>query len=329
VFAYARDCTLPPESTGDSGAPGRNLSCLEHSITTMTLAWGDAGALLAAPGASLARLVIDILGSPEQQQMFYELASDKSAHTFCAITEPAHGSDAAGMESRLERVSDGYVLHGAKRYVGQASRGIAGVVFARTGSSLASIRAVLVTPEMAGIRRDHIATYGLRGAYVGLLELDAVRIEDAAVLGSHLPAMRRGLWGALQAFNIMRVQVASLAVGTCSTVLDYVAEHAPRSPALDPLRAEVAAVRDLVLRGAVQCDADPTVAHLSSLAKLAAVRLALTITEWSTQALGPATIYDHPLMEKWWRDARGFEFMEGVSHVQRTNIATEFERSLR
>jgi hypothetical protein len=40
--------------------------------------------------------------------------------------------------------------------------------------------------------------------------------------------------------------------------------------------------------------------------------------------LGPSARFDHPLMDKFDRDARGFEFMEGMSDIQREKAAQGF-----
>lgn len=36
---------------------------------------------------------------------------------------------------------------------------------------------------------------------------------------------------------------------------------------------------------------------------------------------GPGARWDHPLLDKWVRDARAFEFMEGTGNIQRLGVA--------
>ncbi|MBB2893339.1 acyl-CoA dehydrogenase family protein [Flexivirga oryzae] len=314
-----RHASLPAPGNDEAKLQG----CVGHSILVTALAYGDAGGVLAAPGPSLAGVVVDLLGAPQQRDTFYAALSDPAAHSFCGITEPRHGSDAMGMEARLTATDGGYLLNGEKRYIGNGARGKIGVVFARTGLSPLTIRAILLDPAASGVQRTPIDTVGLRGAQIAQLTFSDVFVPSHAVLGQHLPVTRRGVWGAVQAFNIMRTQVAALAIGTSAAIVDLVAAA---KPALDVAfhRARIDAGYALMLRGAEQADQDPAVSHLASLAKLHAVELCRDLSEWAIESLGPSSLLEHPLLEKWWRDAYGFEFMEGVSNVQRIHIAQEF-----
>jgi alkylation response protein AidB-like acyl-CoA dehydrogenase len=44
------------------------------------------------------------------------------------------------------------------------------------------------------------------------------------------------------------------------------------------------------------------------------------------RVLGPGALLEHPLLEKWRRDAMGMEFMEGTSDIQRLNVAQGYLR---
>ncbi len=46
---------------------------------------------------------------------------------------------------------------------------------------------------------------------------------------------------------------------------------------------------------------------------------------WAAAALGPAGLLEHPLLEKWTRDACAFEFMEGPGNVQRLHVARGYQ----
>jgi alkylation response protein AidB-like acyl-CoA dehydrogenase len=45
------------------------------------------------------------------------------------------------------------------------------------------------------------------------------------------------------------------------------------------------------------------------------------VTAGLPSLLGPAARLEHPLLGKWWRDASGFEFMEGTTAIQRLAVA--------
>lgn len=294
------------------------------------LARGDAGAMLALKGPpGLAGVIVDALGSPAQRERFYRRIAHGRTWTFFAMTEPAHGSDATAMTTRLERdAGRGYRLYGEKRYVGNGARGGIGVVFARTGASPLTIRAVLLecpAPELAGRRLD---TLGLRGAALSELTFDGVRISEEMLLGQHLPASRRGLWGAVRTFNSMRLQIGAMGIGTALAILDLVREVAPDAPGLDIQRGRTAAARALACAAADEVDANPNPRLAPSVTKLAGAWLAVSVARWARTTLGPACLLRHPLLEKWTRDAQGLEFMEGTSNVQRLHVADGYLRGV-
>lgn len=306
--------------------------CLELVVGTVEAARGDAGVALACPGPSVAGAVVELLADDAQRERFRAAVADGRTWAFCGITEPAVGSDAMQMATALRPDgAGGYLLSGVKRYIGNAARGTVGVVFARTGASPASIRAVLVEAPAPGLRGTALDMLGLRGAQIGQLDLDRLPVPPENLLGGHLSTMRRGMWGAIRAFDNVRVQVGALAVGTATAVYEYVRERrreltGTEAAQLEAAKARIGAVRDLLYRAAAEVDADRGRGHLASLAKLEAVALVLRATAVLPRVLGPGALLEHPLLEKWRRDAMGMEFMEGTSDIQRLNVAQGYLR---
>ncbi|MET9671628.1 acyl-CoA dehydrogenase [Streptomyces sp. NPDC006482] len=346
-FHLIRTITTPVEHrpSADRGTagftPGRKS--LETAVSVVELARGDAAMLLACPGPGLAGVIVDLLGDDAQRERFYGRLADGRTWSFFAMTEAERGNDATAMETRVDSRDDGFLLTGRKRYIGNAARGGIGVVFARTGRSPMSIRALLVEPEAgtgaaggtgtgtgtgtgagaAGWHRTPLEMVGLRGAYLSEIAMENVPVAEDAFLGNHLPVTRRGIWGAVKTFNEMRVQIAALAVGTSLAMAEYVRDHSAGTsqPAgLDLVLARAEAARHLVYDAAACVDRDPERSYPSSVAKLAANQLAMDTARWSARALGPAGHLTHPLLEKWARDVCGFEFMEGTANIQRLHV---------
>ncbi|TDD94823.1 acyl-CoA dehydrogenase family protein [Actinomadura rubrisoli] len=297
------------------------------TVALLELARGDAGMVLAAPGPALAGVVVGLLGGPAHARRLAEAVRDGRTWAFMAITEPDAGSDAARLQARLRADGDGgYLLSGCKRYIGNGARGGIGVVFARTGTSPLSIRAALVEAPSPGLSAVPLGAVGLRGAGISEMVFVDVPVPGDALLGGHLPATGRGLLGAVKAFNIVRVYVAAMAIGTAAAVHDVVLAEAGPSAALESAEARIDAARRLVLRAAADVEADTGDGYRASVAKLAAVALARKVCDRLPELLGPGALLDHPLLEKWWRDAAALEFMEGTSHIQRLNVAHRRQR---
>lgn len=299
--------------------------CLQVAVSVVELSQGDAATMLACPMPALAGVFVDRLGSPEQRERFYNRIQDGRTWTFFAMTEPDRGNDATAMRTRLERDGDGWLLSGAKRYIGNGARGGIGVVFGRTGPSVLSIRAALVEVPSPGWRAWRLDMIGLRGACLSELSLDRVPVDAGMLLGEHLPVTRRGIWGAIKTFNNMRTQIAALAVGTALAITGYVAEHRKGAVGLDLVRARGEAARALVYEAAARLDASPERGYLASAAKLGATRMAIQTARWASAAMGPAGLLEHPLLEKWGRDVCAFEFMDGTSNIQRLNVAHGYQ----
>jgi alkylation response protein AidB-like acyl-CoA dehydrogenase len=330
VFALIRRSHTSVEyrdaaSAGTTSLP-ESKACLDDVVAMTEFARGDASMVLACPSPALAGVFVDRLGSAEQKERFYSRLRDGRTYTFFAMTEPDHGTDATAMETRFDRDGDGgWLLHGAKRYIGNGARGGVGVVFGRTGRSTLSIRAALVelpTPGWTGRRLDMV---GLRGAYLSELRFDGVPLGGDSLLGEHLPVTRRGIWGAIETFNHMRIQIAAAAVGTAVAMAEYVAEHNKSARGVRLAQARADAARELIYEAAARIDNDPKRGYLSSAVKLGATRMAVETGRWAANAFGPAGLLEHPLLEKWTRDVCAFEFMDGTSNIQRLHVARGYQ----
>ncbi len=280
-------------------------------------AHGDASLLLSAPGSLTAGMLVASLGDETQQQRFFTPLRSSPTWTFLAMTEPQGGSDAAALRTTLEPApgGDGFLLNGTKRFIGNAHRARTGVVTVRTGPGPLGIRCAIVDTDTPGFTASPLATLGMRGA-LGSMTFDQVPVPAENLLGSQLPATRRGMWGWLHSFNLLRCVAAAMAVGLARATHDYLAGHI--APArLAPLAARIHRVQALTHRAARAVDADPTTAVLPAAAKTAAATLAEQITTEALGLMGPGARLDHPLLDKWSRDARGFDPMEGTAHILR------------
>ncbi|HEY6797406.1 MAG TPA: acyl-CoA dehydrogenase family protein, partial [Kineosporiaceae bacterium] len=299
------------------------LTALERALVLEELACGDAGMLLASPGASLSGQLILQIADRDQQQRYYERLLSAPTWTFFALSEPEHGSNATGITTTVQKQPDSLVVNGQKRWIGNAAHADLGVVFGRTGPGPLAMVAVLVETATPGFRAEPIDTLGLRAARLSHVVLDDVHLDPDALLGRHLPAGRRGISACREVFHRFRGAVAAVAVGIARAAHEYVADRHPSSTQardrLAELGARIRSTRALVHRAAMASDAGER-GQLPSAAKLSACRLAEQVTIEAAQLLGPAARLEHPLLDKLARDARGVEFMEGAGNIQRLTL---------
>lgn len=321
---------IPPEYNPSplllSGERFYMMSALERVVALEECSWGDAGMMLAAPGAPMAGVVVAALGDQAQKEQFFGRLLERPTWAFFALSEPARGSDALSMTTTLTPNADGgFTLTGAKRYVGNAVRGQMGVVFARAGEGPLGLKAVLVDTSASGFKAEPVATLGLRGAQLGAITLSGVEVAPEQVLGRHLSATRAGLWAWLRTFNVLRPTVASMGVGMAQAALDYVRDNrrtlrSDERNTIDAMDRRINAVRHLTRRAAIAVDSNLSDGYIASAAKVRASRLAEDVTMRALDFFGPGARLEHPLLEKLARDVRGIEFMEGTTNVQRLSL---------
>jgi alkylation response protein AidB-like acyl-CoA dehydrogenase len=333
IVSYLARMPVPPEYNPDpvviDGHRFYGTGTLERVVFAEEVAVGDAGMLLAAPGPVMSGVLVDALGDERQKEWFYGRVLEKPTWTFFALTEPDRGSDAGAMSTTLAPDGDhGFVLRGAKRYIGNAARADLGVVFARTRPGPLGVTAVLVETSAAGFAADPLDTIGLRGLQITAVTLDGVRVPAERVLGRHLRPTQRGMWSAVQGLNRLRPGVAAFGLGIARAAYEYVLDNrralsADERHRLDRLGLRLAEVRQLIWRAAIAVDGDdPAAGHLASAAKARASRLAEEATLQALGHFGPGARLDHPLLDKLARDARGVEFMEGTGNIQKLNLFT-------
>ncbi|WP_410573148.1 acyl-CoA dehydrogenase family protein [Amycolatopsis sp. cmx-4-61] len=302
------------------------MTAIERAVVLEELARGDAGLMLASPGASMSGVLVDVLADREQKEWFYGRLLERPTWTFFALTEPDRGSDATALETALSAAPDGgHRLDGRKKYVGNAARAALGVVFARTAPGPLGVTAVLVDTADPGFHAEPLESLGLRAARICELTLDGVAVPAERVLGRDRSPARRGMWACVQTFNRLRPGVAAIALGIAAAAHDYVvAEGGPLDRAgrdrLEELGRRIEGVRHLVHLSAIEVDADGSRGHLASAAKAEACRLAEEATLEACGFFGPRARWDHPALDKLVRDARGVEFMEGAGNIQKLTV---------
>ena len=302
-------------------------SCQQQVVMFEELSRADAAAVLALPGPSMSGLVVAELGDEAQRDRYWQLLAEEPTWTFFAMTEPAHGSDPGGMDTTLRPGATGaLVLNGVKRFVGNGARARAGVVFARRHPGPLGIAAVLLDPARLGFASVPLETLGLRALQLSELRMRDVPVAPGDLLGRTKSGTRQGMWAATRTFNRYRPVVSCFALGVAQAAYDYVLDNrrelrSAERQLLSTFDGRLHGVRALIAAAAAAADRSPGDGALASAAKIRAVRLAQEITTTALPLLGPGPRWEHPLLDKLARDARGFEFMEGTSSVQRLTLA--------
>jgi glutaryl-CoA dehydrogenase len=191
------------------GCPGR--SAVEYGLAAMELEAGDSGIrTFVSVQGSLAMTAIHTWGSEEQRQEWLpRMAAGELIGCF-ALTEPTAGSDPSSMTTFARRDGSGedagWVLDGAKRWIGLASVAGVMVVWAMTDDG---VRGFLVPAGTPGVRATPIAQkLSMRASIQCDVVFDAVRLGPEALLPG-----ARGLRGPFACLNEARYGIAWGAMG--------------------------------------------------------------------------------------------------------------------
>lgn len=191
------------------GCPGR--SAVEYGLAAMELEAGDSGIrTFVSVQGSLAMTAIHLWGSEDQKQQWLPRMAAGEAIGCFALTEPTAGSDPAAMQTFARRDGSGedagWILDGAKRWIGLASVADIMVVWAMTDDG---VRGFLVPAGTAGVTAAPIRQkLSMRASIQCDITFDGVRLGPEALLPS-----ARGLRGPFSCLNEARYGIAWGAMG--------------------------------------------------------------------------------------------------------------------
>ena len=321
-----------PEEYGGGGVSDIGTACL----VAEELAWGCVGIATAIVGAGLAAVPITIAGTEGQIARYIPwLCDDEQVRLGAfALTEPEAGSDVASIRTTAARQGDHYVLNGQKRFITHGGIADLYAIFATVNPSLGhqGITAFIVegdTPGLsAGKKEDKM---GMRACHTGDVILEDVRVPVENRLGEE----GEGFYIAMKSFEHTRPIVSALAVGVARAAYEYALEYAQERVQfgkpiiakqairfmLADIATEIDAARLLTWRAAWRADQGLPCNVQISMAKAFAADMAMRATTDAVQILGGyGTMREYPV-EKWMRDAKILQIVEGTSQIQKVIIS--------
>jgi alkylation response protein AidB-like acyl-CoA dehydrogenase len=310
---------------------GGGVDSVTAALIAEELSWGCAGLAATIQATMFPVRPLVHFGTEEQRVRWLpRLASEEGCLAAIAFTEPHAGTDLQAIRATARRDRDDYVLDGEKCYVTNGGIAELTVVFAKLDGALTAFVLEAGDPgAQPGRVEDKL---GLRASHTGSIVLAGARIPRDRLLG----AAGEGFAIALDFFAASRPQVAAGAVGLARAAFEHATAYARGREAFGrPLIAKqgvsfklvemgmaIEAARLLVWRAASSGDL-----LLGSYAKAFAADAAMSVTTEAVQVLGGAGIMKNQPVEKWLRDAKVFQIVEGTSEIQREIAARLLARS--
>ena len=249
-----------------------------------------------------------------------------------ALSEPQSGSDAAALTTSAVLDGDDYIVTGTKAWTTHGSVADVIALMVRTGDAGPAGISCLFTPvDTPGLQVQRPERkMGAATSPTTPIVLDQARVSRSRLIG----AEGEGFKIALAALDAGRLGIAACAVGLAQAALDLAVQYAGEREQfgrpigtfqglqfmLADMATQVAAARSLYLEAARLRDSGQPFSAAAAMAKLFATDTAMRVATDTVQVLGGyGYVSDFPA-ERYFREAKVLQIVEGTNQIQRMVI---------
>ena len=253
-----------------------------------------------------------------------------------SLSEPQSGSDAAGLMLKATKVSGGYSLTGNKCWCSSGGDADLYLVMGRTGEhKTKGISSFLVTKNTKGFRiGKKEKKMGLRASALTELIFEDCFISDVQMLGKE---------GDGFAVALSQLDAGRIGIGTCGTGIALATIERMQkelngdfgksclfkdaiSQKFSEYYSRLQAIKLLVTTAAELKDKSQDIKILASQIKLLASDLAMESSQDLVHFLGERGFREEEEVERFFRDAKALQIVEGTNQIQRLVLAREMEK---
>jgi hypothetical protein len=287
----------------------------------------------------MAAWMIDRFGNEEQRKRFLPALCTMEHFASYCLTEPGAGSDAASLRTRAEIDGDHYVLNGSKAFISGGGMSDVYVVMVRTGGEgPKGISCLVVEKDTPGL------SFGAQEVKLGWKSQPTAQVNftDCRVpVANRIGEEGQGFAIAMAGLDGGRLNIGACSLGAARACLDrtigYLKERRQFGRSLAEFQAlqfrladmatELEAARLLLHKAAMQVDAKaPDATRLAAMAKRKATDAGFDIVNEALQLHGGyGYLRDYPV-ERFLRDVRVHQILEGTNEIMRVIIARDLLR---
>lgn len=302
---------LLSEQVGKACANMRNIMGVQGMVSTAVLKWGN---------------------EKQRKELLPKMASGKVLGAF-ALTEPNIGSDVKSIETSAVKEGDYYILNGKKKWITFAQRADIFLLFAKVDDK---ITAFLVDRNTEGLTVEPIKDLlGFRGSMLGEINLNNCKVSKENVV------CKEGLglaYVAHQSLAFGRFSTAWGSVGLAQACfeecLEYAAERSQFNNFLknhELIQKKIANMVVNIMNARFMCHnlsclmekGDSRYLLNTAIAKYAASTMASKIATDAVQICGANGCSNNFNVERYFRDSKIMEIVEGSTQILETLIAKE------
>jgi alkylation response protein AidB-like acyl-CoA dehydrogenase len=313
---------------------GAGLTRLDAALIFEELATGCTSTAAYLSIHNMVAWMIDAFGTEAQRARFLpDLMTMERFASYC-LTEPGSGSDAAGLATRAEHRAGRYLVSGSKAFISGAGASDLYACMVRTGGpGPGGISCLLIERGAAGL------SFGQQEKKLGWHSQPTamVLLEDCEVAEDHrIGAEGDGFKIAMQGLDGGRINIAACSLGAARACYERARRHLLERrqfgrPLADfqalqfklaDMATELAAARLMVWRAAAALDRGERDATLvCAMAKRFATDAAFQICNDALQLHGGYGYIKDYEIERYLRDARVHQILEGTNEIMRLIIA--------
>jgi alkylation response protein AidB-like acyl-CoA dehydrogenase len=306
-------------------------------IAELAKACGATGMTVAAH--YLGAHTLEDFGSPEQKAKYLPAIARGEMLAAFALTEPGAGSDVAAIRTSAKKQGNNYVLNGNKIFITNGGEAEFYAVFAKTDpeKGVKGISAFIVekgTPGFSfGKKEDKM---GMRGSVNREVIFENCVIPEENRIGKE----GEGFKIAMKALDAGRIVTAAYALGVAEAALaasvDYskgrvqfkqpICEFQAVQFMLADMKVGIDSARLLIYNAAFKADQGIPYGLEASQAKLVASDVAMSVTTDAVQILGGYGYMQEYPVERFMRDAKLTQILEGTNQIQRVIISKQILR---
>ncbi|HYY24433.1 MAG TPA: glutaryl-CoA dehydrogenase Acd [Candidatus Udaeobacter sp.] len=319
-----------PESYGGSGLGFLAMVLITEEIARAHSAMRVAINMQIGPALALLQF-----GTEEQKQKWIPPLVRGDVIGFFAITEPDAGSDVSAMRTTAAKDGDSYTVNGNKIWISNAPVADAGLIYAYTDRAQKhrGITAFYADLSQRGITRKPLETLGAHCSPIGELIFENFYIPAANRLGNEGDGFKVCMWQLNQtrlncaagALGLARA-AKEAAIGYCNQRVQFgqkIGEFQMNQDLIAQMIAHEEAARLLVYRAAWLADQKKPNNLEVSIGKYTAAEAAAFAADAALKILGAYGYSTEFPVERYYRDAKSYQIVEGSSNIQKLIIAQD------
>ena len=321
---------ITPEKYGGNESGYLAASVMTEEIARISPSWGLPFNLQMNSMQS----VLLNFGKEEQRERWVPKLINADLLGCFAITEPNTGSDVASMKSTAQEVEDGFILNGTKMWISGVPVADLGIVYVYTDKAAKhrGMSAFIVDMHLPGVTQKSIdSKLGLFCAPTGEIVFEDVKLPKDSLVGQK----GDGFKICMAMLDNTRLSSAARAVGVARACLEHSVRYANEreqfgqpianfqmvQEQIAEMYVEEQAARLLVYRAACNRDLGQRNTIEVSCAKYYAAEVAVKAANTAVKIFGSYGFSTEYPVERFYRDAKSFQIVEGTSNIQKMIIA--------